>query len=186
MEARTLEFEDPQASRIRRLLIGFGYALATLHLVFSILVLSAWGYPILGISRGSILPGASALLIVAAVLLFVGTWGLRTRKPWARAILLAYAVMWVGGTAVLHTTNFIAMESFYAARSNVRETPTQRLSTAAAQFEPLIYESVFPVILVVCLRIPGVAGSASDARHGFAPVLASDEARQLRIHTDSE
>ena len=169
--------DEPNAlpNRIRRFVIISGYAFGVLHLVMNSIVMLAWGYPFRQLAAGNLSQAAPRLLFAAPVLLLIGIGGFQLCQRWASTTLYSYAVAWIVGTTALHAANYLLTANSLGSLSNFHPTLSQKITTAIGQFEPLIYECMYPVILVLCLRTPELTCMYSNHRRGFALVTASDD-----------
>jgi hypothetical protein len=66
------------------------------------------------------------------------------------------------------------VQNSISANPRLHRTVIQRIAVGAGLFQPLIYESAYPIILVILLRMPELRDTFSNPTRGFSLVLASD------------
>jgi hypothetical protein len=159
--------------RILRVLFACGYVLAIIHIAVTAMQFWDFRSPVFGLSRGE---WPDTMLRIAAVILLAGTVGLQHRQRWARTVLYAYAVTWILGFLWLRVWMYVQLGNTSTPYSTTRPTVIQTIDRAASELLwPLIDYSVFPIFLVVCLRMPELKDTFSGPTRGFSLVLASVE-----------
>jgi hypothetical protein len=159
------------AERLRRWIVVAGYLLGGWAILQAALNLVAWGLPF---NRGFrigfltlIHRLATALWMVAPLLLVAGCWGFQQHRSWARPVLLTYAGMWIAGVFGAQVVQFI--DTLSGAYGDV--TFRQLFSMALSGLDLAVYASVFPVSLVLCLLRPDVRDQFPEFRMGFGPIV---------------
>jgi hypothetical protein len=160
-------------TRIRRVLIVGGYVLSIGYLVITALPYWISHYALFDLAPGE---WPDKIMSAAVVLLLAGTAGFQHRQRWARKVLYAYAATWILGFLWMRGWTFVQLANASALYSTTRWTAGQTIARVASELWPIIDFSVFPIFLVVCLRMPELADTIREPQRGFVPVLASDEA----------
>jgi hypothetical protein len=165
---------DVRANPIRRLLLVSGFAIAILSLAINVLVMVAWGRSPFSYGLRVFYAYPFLLCEAAPVLLLIGMVGLQQRKRWARGVLFSYVGVWLVGRVLLCIFNCLMVQNSVGS-GRVQRTVSQRIAINAGQFQPLIYDAAYPLILIVLLRLPEVKEMFSNPARGFSPLLPSDE-----------
>jgi hypothetical protein len=175
MQTSIPEGNDVPASPLRKLLIISGFAIGILSLAMNALPMLAWGY-LPRLSRADILYPFLILLFEAApVVLLIGMAAFQQRKRWARVVLFTYAGMWLLARIGLCIFNCVTVQNSISANPRVHRTVIQRIAVGAGLFQPLVYETAYPIFLVILLCMPELKDTFSSPTRGFSPVLASVE-----------
>ena len=162
------------AERLRRWIVIAGYVLGGWAILQVALTLIAWGLPFNHYFRIEWLTPihrlATALWMVAPLLLVAGCWGFQQHRRWARPVLLTYAGMWIVGVFGAQGVQFIdTLSGAYG------DLPFRQLfSMALGGLDLAVYASVFPVSVVLCLMRPEVRDHFPEFRTGFAPIVGSE------------
>lgn len=159
--------------RIRRLLIVGGYVLAIPLIVSTAAWSLQYGWRISAIVGGA---WPNGILSTAAVLLLAGTIGFQHRQRWARPLLYASAVVWIVAVLGFRLWMYLMIGNRSMPYSTTRPTTVQTVSTITSWFLwPLIEYSIYPIFLIVCLRMREMREIDPSVGRGFIPVLAVEE-----------
>lgn len=162
------------ADRLRRWIVVAGYVLGGWAILQAAAILIAWGLPFNRHFRSEWLTQihrvGMALYLVSPLVLVSGCWGFQHHRRWARPVLLTYAGMWIAGLLAMQGVHFL--ETLSGAYSDF--TFRQHFSLALGNFDLLLYASVYPVSLILCLTRPEVRDQFAEFRTGFAPILDAD------------
>jgi hypothetical protein len=162
------------AERLRRWIVIAGYVLGGWAILQTLLILIAWGLPFNRYFPIELLTPihrlATALYLVSPLPLIAGCWGFQHHKRWARPVLLTYSGMWIGSLFALQGVEFIDTLSGAYGDLSFR----QKFSMALGGFDRLVYASVYPVSLILCLIWPEVRDHFPEFRTGFAPILTRE------------
>jgi hypothetical protein len=160
------------ADRLRWWIVAIGYALAGWAIFQTLFMFAAWGnlfnrfFPSPALTA---LHGIATLCYLAApLLLLAGCWGFQHHRRWARPFLLSYAGAWVGGVFLMQVIQFMDIMSQSVGGFN----PRQLFASALGTFDLLIYSSVYPIALVVCLTRTEIRDNFSELGRGFSPIVA--------------
>jgi hypothetical protein len=162
------------AERLRRWIVVAGYVVGGWGILQAIWIFIAWGLPFITRSFGTwyltpIYRLAAPLYLASPLLLVVGCWGFQRHRRWARTVLLTYAGTWITGLLGMQGVLFVDTLS----GNFVGLTFMQRFSVAVGSFDLLVYASVYPALLVLCLMRREIRDRFPEFRTGFAPILRS-------------
>jgi hypothetical protein len=106
--------------------------------------------------------------VSAAVLLLIGTWGSQRHRRWGRPLLFASAALMI---ATILTNHVISMIGWMLLNYSPGLVGLRRAASIAGDLNMAVYQSVFPVILILCLRRPELADTFPDPHRGFPPLF---------------
>ncbi len=162
------------ADRLRHWIVVGGYVLGGWGILQVVLTLVTWGLPFNQYFSIEVLTPvhqlATALWMVAPLLLVTGCWGFQQHRRWARPALLTYSGMWIVGVFGAQGVQFIDILS----GANGDLTFRQQFNAALGGFDLAVYASVFPVSLVLCLTRPEIRDQFPEFRSGFAPIVGGE------------
>ena len=164
---------DVRAQPIRRLILVSGFAIAILSLAINVLVMVAWRRTPFFYGLRSFYSYPYLLCEAAPILLLIGMVGLQQRKRWARGVLFSYVGAWLVGRVLLCIFTCLMVQNSVVS-SRVQRTVSQRIAINAGQFQPLIYDAAYPLILGFLLRLPEVRETFSNPARGFSPLLPDE------------
>ena len=177
---RALPVADHElARRVLHWLAVGGIALGAAQAVITAAMLLAWGLPLsLGMVKGlNVLYRIFvAARVIAPLMLVAGSTGLLREKPWARALLTAYAFLQIAGAVA---SQGVSIWFAYEASRFQNWTGAQRAMAAFGGFENLLLHCIYPAAVVVFLVRPGLIPMASPAASTFEvlPVAAPPPVR---------
>ena len=153
---------------LRRWLIFGGYALGAWSIVQIGYLVFAWGVPDRFFGNTFLRAAhrlSLAMYFISPAPLVIGCWGLQTFQRWAKAVLWTYVALWLAGTFGLYAVS--AIDALTESRGLSWQ---QSASFALGSLDQFVYASVYPIILLLCLRRPEIRDYRPKLR-GFAPII---------------
>lgn len=115
---------------------------------------------------------AEFALLAASGLLLSGTWAFQKHRRWGRPVLFASAGLMIATVVASHAIFLFDQVMMVTYSPDVVGLRKAAIITGGISLA--ICQSLFPVILVLCLRRPELTDSFPDSHRGFPPLFDSE------------